>query len=211
MLDGLKTVKNNGYNFRMIFVGDGYDRIAIEEYADDCNLKEDCIFTGSIYDRNLLRTYYTLADLFLFPSTFDTNGIAVTEAAACSCPGLLIRGSCAAERIRHMETGMLIDENPEELAEAVMYACDNPSVIKKIGEAAAEKVYLSWEDAVAKAYERYKVILENYVPRKDLPSRFVFYDEIKHLKEEFGLKKEQLIGYYREGKPVKDLLDQYLK
>jgi len=106
---------------------------------------------------------------------------------------------------------MLIDENPEELAEAVMYACDNPSVIKKIGEAAAEKVYLSWEDAVAKAYERYKVILENYVPRKDLPSRFVFYDEIKHLKEEFGLKKEQLIGYYREGKPVKDLLDQYLK
>lgn len=213
ILDGLKKVKANGQDFKMIFVGDGYDCPEIKEYADECKLQDDCIFTGAIYDRDILRTYYSMANLFLFPSTFDTNGIAVTEAAACSLPSLLIEGSCAAERVKHMESGILINEDAEELADSVLFACKNPMLIKKMGEAAAEKIYISWEDAVARAYERYNVILENYVPRKDLPSRFIFYDEIKQLKEEFGIKKEHLIGYYREkeGKAVKDILDHLFK
>ena len=34
-------------------------------------------------DREILRAWNTRADLFLFPSTFDTNGLVVREAAAC--------------------------------------------------------------------------------------------------------------------------------
>ena len=34
--------------------------------------------------------------------------------------------------------------------------------MKKTGENAAEKIYISWEDSVAKAVERYKIVLENY-------------------------------------------------
>jgi 1,2-diacylglycerol 3-alpha-glucosyltransferase len=139
IIDGLRIAKQKGYSFKMIFVGDGYDRRAIEEYAISQDLEEDCIFTGAIHDRQMLRAYFSLANLFLFPSTFDTNGIAVTEASACACPSVLIEGSCAAERIKHNETGILIKENAQELAGAVMFACDNVSFLKQIGNAALGK------------------------------------------------------------------------
>jgi glycosyltransferase involved in cell wall biosynthesis len=195
----------------MIFVGDGYDKQGIEQYAREQSLFDDCIFTGAIYDRELLRVYYSLADFFLFPSTFDTNGIAVTEAAACSCPSLLIEGSCAAERVTHMENGILIQEDAQELADAVEYACNNLPRIREIGEAAAESIYLSWDDAVARAYLRYETILGNYVPRKDFQStKLAFIEDMQQLKDDLGLKKKRLINFYRAKQEmiVKELLEQ---
>jgi hypothetical protein len=34
--------------------------------------------------------------------------------------------------------------------------------MKSVGKNAAEKIYLSWEDSVKNAAERYKTVLENY-------------------------------------------------
>ena len=34
--------------------------------------------------------------------------------------------------------------------------------MKNVGETAMEKIYISWEDSVQKATERYKIVLENY-------------------------------------------------
>jgi 1,2-diacylglycerol 3-alpha-glucosyltransferase len=198
-IDSLSIVKQRGYRFKMIFVGDGYDRPEIQAYAEQCGLSEDCIFTGAVHDRELVRAYFTLADLFLFPSTYDTNGIVVSEAAACSCPSLLIEGSCAAERVVHMETALLAKENSKDLAEAIEFACENPLIIKRIGEAAAEKVYLSWKDAVAKAYDRYMTIIENYSMEQNIHSRrLAFLKDIRSIKEEFGFKLDHLLEFYRD-------------
>lgn len=161
-LDSLRMAKTRGARFKFIIVGDGVERKEIEAYAKEIGLEDDCVFTGAIRDRETLRIYFTLADLFLFPSTFDTNGIVVREAAACYCPSLLIRESCAAEGIAHMETGILTDKTAADMVQMICYACENRGALKAIGENAAEKLYLSWEDAVAKAYERYAVIIDNY-------------------------------------------------
>ncbi len=198
-IDSLKIVKERGRRFKMIFVGDGYDRPEIQSYAEECGLSEDCIFTGAIYDRELVRAYFSLADMFMFPSTYDTNGIVVSEAAACSCPSLLIEGSCAAERAVHMETALLAREDPKSLAEAILFACDNPSAMKRIGEAASEKIYLSWKDAVETAYNRYQTVVENYHSEKDAQvRRLASLDDLRKLKEDFGFRLEHLTELVRE-------------
>ena len=66
--------------FCMVFVGDGGDRDEVEAYAKELALGKSCIFTGAIHDRDKLRAIYGACDLFLFPSTFDTNGLVVREA-----------------------------------------------------------------------------------------------------------------------------------
>jgi glycosyltransferase involved in cell wall biosynthesis len=198
-IDALKLVKQRGRRFKMVFVGDGYDRPSIQSYAKECGLSEDCIFTGAVYDRELLRAYYTLANMFLFPSTYDTNGIVVSEAAACACPSLLIKNSCAAERVVHMETALLADENAVDLAEAILFACDNTDILKRIGDNASDKVYLSWEDAVKTAWERYQIVIGKYISENDAQSRkLASFNDIKKLKEEFGFKLDRLIDLLRE-------------
>lgn len=71
-------------------MGDGNDKSDIERYIKEINM-DDCAFClGAIYDRKLVRTFFSRADLFLFPSVYDTSGLVVKEAAACACPSLLI-------------------------------------------------------------------------------------------------------------------------
>ncbi len=159
-IDSLKAAKEQGATFKMLFVGDGVDRPSIQEYIASLELENECIFTGAIHDREHLRSYFSIANLFLFPSTYDTNGIVVREAAACGCPSLLIEGSCASEKIQHNITGILIDETVESMASEILLACADHTRLKSIGENAADQIYLSWDDAVGKAFERYHHIIE---------------------------------------------------
>lgn len=159
-IDGLKEAKLRGGQFKMLFVGEGADREEIMQYVDSQGLSDTCIFTGAITDREVLRGYFTRSDLFLFPSIYDTNGIVVREAAACFCPSLMIKGSCAAEGIEHNTTGILIEENISCLADEVLKACEDNSHLKVIGEQAAQHIYVSWTDAVGKAYEKYFEVIK---------------------------------------------------
>lgn len=168
ILRGLQIVKAQGVSFRMAFVGDGQDMPEIKELCEELALSDVCAFVGAVQDRQLLRAYYSAADLFLFPSTFDTNGLVVREAAACCLPSLLVRGSCAAEGVTHMENGLLMEENAEALAQQVVYACQHRETLKKLGENALRDVFISWDEAVERAQERYAQIMEEHkTPKSD--------------------------------------------
>ena len=162
ILESLEKLKNAGEDFRMIFVGGGLDFDEVKKYSEELGLSEKCIFTGPIHNRNAIRAFYSRADLFLFPSVYDTNGLVVREAAACSLASVLIKGSCAAEGIFDFETGFISGNSAESFFEKLLFLCKNRELMKKVGENAAGKIYISWEDSVAKAAERYKIVLENY-------------------------------------------------
>ena len=162
ILEALEKLKKSGKDFRMIFVGGGLDMAEVKKYSEELGLSENCIFTGAVRDRNEIRAFYSRADLFLFPSVYDTNGLVVREAAACSLPSILIEGSCAAEGITDGETGFLSENDPESFYKKLLFLCENRDILKKVGETAMEKIYISWEDSVKNAAERYKTVLENY-------------------------------------------------
>ena len=91
ILDALKTLREKNVDFRMVFVGEGADGAEIRSYAEEQKLSDRCFFTGAISDREIIRAWYGRSDLFLFPSTFDTNGLVVREAAASGTATVMIR------------------------------------------------------------------------------------------------------------------------
>ena len=160
--------KQRETDFRMVFIGDGDNRAEIEHYAVQCGISGKCIFTGAIRERETLRGWYSRADLFLFPSSYDTNGLVVREAAACGTASVLIRNSCAAEGVMDGRNGFLIDEHADHLA-----ACLSTLTREKmlaVGEAASRELYISWETAVKAAVERYQIVIDRY-QRGDFPHR----------------------------------------
>ena len=161
-LDALTKLHQQGRDFRMVFIGSGADFDEVTAYAQHCGIAPKCVFTGAIRDREVLRAWYCRADLFLFPSTFDTNGLVVREAAACSLASVLIEGSCAAEGITHGRNGLLIEENPESMAACLTELLAHPGKMAEIGENAARELYLSWADAVKLAVERYEIVIDRY-------------------------------------------------
>ena len=144
ILDALKGLKSQGFDFRMVFVGGGQDAEEIKTYCSSLKLDDKVLFLGPVYDRRQLSAWYCRADLFLFPSDFDTNGLVVREAAACSLPAALIDGSAAS------------------LAVLLATAGQNRGLLKKTGQNAADELYISWPQAIDKAIDRYMTVIDNY-------------------------------------------------
>jgi len=160
MLDGLMKAKAEGSRFKMVFVGGGGDFDEIVELSRRNDLENECIFTGPIRDREKLRAIYSRAEMFLFPSTFDSAPIAVREASACGLASVLIRGSSSAEPVTDGRNAVLIDEDPDSLARAVIELLKNREYMNALGRRAMDDLYLPWDIAVGHAYERYCEILD---------------------------------------------------
>ena len=162
ILDALKELKTAGEDFRMVFVGSGGDREEIIAYCQDLGLTDKVLFCPAIHDRQLIRAWYCRADLFLFPSTFDTNGLVVREAAACGLASVLISGSCAAEDVTDGVSGFLIEENSAAMAAKLRALCGHRETMRQVGRQAQQQLYISWEEAVGRAYQRYGAVIDNY-------------------------------------------------
>ncbi len=162
ILDAMKIARQKGLLFTLLMVGDGVDAPAIHAYAKSIGLENDVRFTGMLLDREQLRDFYTLSDLFLFPSTYDTSGLVVKEAAACECPSVLTRGSCASEGVTDGLNGFLANENATDFARVVLSACEDEQALKTVGARAGATLYLSWDDAVKKAAARYEEVLNRW-------------------------------------------------
>ncbi|RKM62034.1 glycosyltransferase [Butyrivibrio sp. CB08] len=180
IVDAVKELSVSGLDFRMVFVGGGVDAeglqnkvreygIAMDVYGENGALthfdgKEGMagkiIFTGPEHDREKLRAWNTRADLFLFPSTYDTNGIVVREAAACGLASVLIKGSCAAEGVTDGRNSYLIEENAASMAELLKKVHGKLPELNETGQKAMDEIYISWDKAVRLAYDRYKELHE---------------------------------------------------
>lgn len=160
ILDAVKILAGKNLKFRMMIVGDGLEREEIEAYAKEIGVYDKCIFTGAVTDREELRVFYTAGELFVFPSEYDTNGIVVREAAACGVASILIDGSCAAEGITDGHTGVLCKADSLSVAQKMEFAIANRAKMRELGENAMNEVYVSWEDAVKNALNRYPEVVE---------------------------------------------------
>ena len=162
ILNALKQLKDEGQDFRMVFVGKGTDGDAIRAYAEELALCDKVLFQPPCYDREVIRAWYCRADLFLFPSTFDTNGLVVREAAACGLASVLIAGSCAAEDVTDGQNGFFIEENADSMAAMLRRLIPQRELMRWVGENAQKEIYISWDDSIANACRRYEVVLDNF-------------------------------------------------
>lgn len=162
ILDSLKIAHEKGLWFTCLFAGDGLELEDIWKYAEEQGLSPCVRFTGMLRDREELRAFYTLSDLFLFPSTYDTSGLVVKEASAVECPSLLIEGSAPAEGVINDFNGFLAKENVESYSQTLLRVCEDQARLKEVGKTASETLYLSWEDAVARAYARYQHVIDHW-------------------------------------------------
>lgn len=161
ILDALRTVKDCGITFRFLLVGKGKDGGEIKSYAKKLGLEREVEMCGPCSDRDMLKAYYSRADLFVFPSTFDTFGLVVKEAAACECPSVLVKDSCAADGVIDGRNGYLAEEDAGELAQTILRAVEDRDRLKEVGRAAAKELYYSWDEAIRDAVARYENLINN--------------------------------------------------
>lgn len=102
---------------------------------------------------------FQAADVFTYPSPYDTFGLVVTEAMACGLPVIAGRDIGAAELIREGRDGLLCDPaTPGTFGKALAWVRDHQDEARAMGQAARAVVQKHSWDACAAAtlgvYER---------------------------------------------------------
>lgn len=161
ILRACALLKRKGERFTLVLAGQGPDARALESEAEELGILENTVFTGHITNDSLLYGLYEAADLFLFPSLYDTSGMVVREAAAMETPSVVVRGSAAAEPIIDGENGYLCPDSPEGLCAVIERAFSNREENSAIGKAARKTIYTSWSSIIDKALERYAALTES--------------------------------------------------
>lgn len=78
------------------------------ESADTCEIQGVATgFLGDITDPVLLRQVYCAADIFVFPSVQETQGMTKVEAMLCGLPVIAFDRTACAEGIEHRRTGWI--------------------------------------------------------------------------------------------------------
>ncbi len=151
-LEACALLKARGMDFELLLVGRGPDEETLEAMRARLGLEEQVHFLGFINNDTVLRSLYTLSDLFLFPSVYDTFGLVIREAAAAGTPSLMVRGSCCAEGVRDDVDGFLCDNTPESLAERIVSALPRRT---EVGLEASRTLPVTWDRVMDEAAERY--------------------------------------------------------
>ncbi len=163
ILESSALLKNRLPRFKLILAGQGPDDKAILEKAQELDLQNHLILTGMIQDTATLDALYARANLFVFPSLYDTFSLVIREAAAMDTPSVAVSGSSAAEAILHQENGFLCEDTTQSL-EAVLYEalCDLDKT-RALGKKAHATIPIPWETVLVDVVKRYETIIDQHI------------------------------------------------
>jgi len=120
----------------------GYQR----EFAsiEKLGLQGKIIFVGWVPEEDLI-ALYNLADLFIFPSFFESFGIPLLEAMACGCPAIASQTSALPE-IAGGAAFLVNPYSPDEIAEAIKKVLTEEKLRKELIERGLNRAKeFSWE------------------------------------------------------------------
>ena len=84
--------QKHGSDFRFAVVGEGPYQKQLHKLAEELELQEEIIFVGKVPNKQI-KNYCKAADLFLFSSLSETQGIVLLEAMAAATPVLAVKAS----------------------------------------------------------------------------------------------------------------------
>jgi len=120
LIQSFKEVKAHIPKTTLVIIAQGPMEEELKELVTslDLSLNQDVIFTGALPFESLVNAYYS-ADLFVFSSLTETQGLVLIEAMAAGLPVAAVRASGVQEMVEHGVDGLLTANDTTALATAV--------------------------------------------------------------------------------------------
>lgn len=159
VLKACALLRREGRQFRLVLAGQGPDMKEIEEAIYQLNLQPCTHLAGHITDMKLLDGLYARANVFAFPSLYDSAPMVIREAAVMGTPSVLVRGSCAADVVQEGQNAYLCENTPESLKDTLRQVLDDPGTLERISLCAQQTIPVPWEKLMENVVERYERLI----------------------------------------------------
>jgi len=136
-----------------VIVGNGPYKDALKQKVRQANLENSFIFTGFVEDEKL-PDYYHAADIFAFPSKYETQGIVAIEAMAAGLPVVAARVRSLPEIVEDRRCGFLFDaDDARDFAEKMAMALQSGKMAEEAKKTAATYSIKKCTDTLISFYE----------------------------------------------------------
>lgn len=121
-IDAAKIVKDEGYNFNWIILGDGELKEELKKQIAENDLGANIQLLG-IKENHY--PYVKQADLFMQTSRFEGKSISIDEAKILNKPILVTNFSTVRDQIIDCQTGIIAEMNAESIADKIIELINN--------------------------------------------------------------------------------------
>ena len=118
----------------LVVVGGGPEEDALRARARELGIAGDVVFMGLLPHARALDCV-AAADVFLYASQTETQGLVVVEAMALGLPVVAVDAGGIPDAVRNDETGFLAAADPGALASRVRVLLDDPARARAMGAA----------------------------------------------------------------------------
>lgn len=150
-------------------VGSGNAEGGIRAQVQRLGLSEAVRLQGRV-PHEQISAVYAAADLFVFPSVTETQGLVLWEAQAHGLPCVVVNAGGAPESIRDGEDGVLVPNDAEAFAQAVVRLLRDGALRRRMRENALRAPRATPADMADRVLAVYQRVLEA-LPRSQPPRR----------------------------------------
>ena len=140
---------------RLLIIGGGPERKRLEELIIKLGLRESVSLLGAKRHKEILK-YYKIADIMVATNKVSNLTKPVEEAMICGIPVVATNIRDTFKIIKDGETGLLAEEDPEDIARKVLSLLRNRGLYKRISKNAkrfALSHFPSWEERIREEAE----------------------------------------------------------
>lgn len=131
LVNTLSELVAAGRDHYLIIVGDGPDRPRMTAQAEKMGLARRVVFTGALAPSQV-QQFYRAADVFVFASPHETQGLVLLEAMANGLPVVAVDSPASSELTGRGESGLLVPADPSQMAAAVRTVTESPEVSARL-------------------------------------------------------------------------------
>lgn len=143
-------------NARLVILGEGKEEANLKKLSKELGIDKHVLFLG--FKDNPYK-YMKRSTIFVFPSLYESFGIAMVEAMSCGVPVIATKSYEGIENIIEQErTGLLVNVGDEQaIAESMLRLLNDEKLRRSLSEEAKERVA---NFSIEKITNQYKAVLE---------------------------------------------------
>ncbi|MCL5781245.1 MAG: glycosyltransferase family 4 protein [Firmicutes bacterium] len=145
---------------KLVLVGEGPESENLKKYAGDLRLTDHVIFAGKLSSEDLVKAYGG-ADLFVFGSLTETQGIVLAEAKAAGLPVVAVNAYGVSNMVVDGDDGFLVNPELHSFVQKIVLLIEDDELRKRMGDRALKNVQqLSSRNCTEKLVTYYKSLLD---------------------------------------------------
>lgn len=159
LIKAFKIILGKNTNTVLAIVGDGWEKNNLQDLVKELGFKDKVYFLGNIDSKYMPRIYKD-AEIFLFASTTETQGLVIPEAMASGLPVVALGDEVTADVIKNNKNGIISNKDINEFAKSTLKLLDNDNFRSKIARNARQTAQ---KFSIVKTVDALEILYSNHV------------------------------------------------